>query len=78
LLSLPIRKGIILCEEVRMVSRYQKPARPAEGERREKKPQDVHAGDDPCRCQETSNMTPRELLRLMLSDLSFWKKTKKN
>jgi hypothetical protein len=35
------------------------------------------AGDDACRCKEASKMTPRELLGLMMSDLAFWKKTKK-
>lgn len=30
-------------------------------------------GDD-CRCKETSQMTPRQLLGLMLSDLAFWMK----
>ena len=33
--------------------------------------------DDNCRCKEASQMTPRELLRLMMSDLAFWKKAKK-
>lgn len=33
--------------------------------------------DDTCRCKETSKMTPRELLRLMMSDLAVWKKKKK-
>ncbi len=35
------------------------------------------AGDDDCRCKETSEMTPRELFRLMIRDLSFWKRPKK-
>lgn len=30
---------------------------------------------DTCRCKETSNMTPRELLKLMINDLTFWRKT---
>jgi len=30
--------------------------------------------DDSCRCEEASRMTPRQLLGLMLSDLTFWKK----
>jgi len=30
-----------------------------------------------CRCKETSKMTPQELLKLMFSDMAFWKKTKK-
>ena len=33
--------------------------------------------DGTCRCKETSKMTPQELLKLMFSDLAFWKKTKK-
>ncbi len=33
--------------------------------------------EDTCRCKETSKMTPRELLMLMMSDLAFWKKKKK-
>ncbi len=33
--------------------------------------------DDVCRCKEVSKMEPRQLLRLMMSDLAFWKKTKK-
>ncbi len=31
-----------------------------------------------CRCKETSSMKPRELLRLMFTDLAFWKKIKNN
>ena len=38
---------------------------------------DQPAGNDQCRCKETSQMTPRELLKLMFNDLSFWKKEKK-
>jgi hypothetical protein len=33
--------------------------------------------DDACRCKATSEMSPGELLKLMVSDLAFWKKTKK-
>jgi len=33
--------------------------------------------DDFCRCKEVSKMKPRQLLRLMISDLTFWKKRKK-
>jgi hypothetical protein len=32
--------------------------------------------DDPCRCKEVSQLQPRGLLRLMMSDLAFWKKKK--
>lgn len=50
------------------------------GPEKEKERTDVHAGtdhDEACRCKETSKMTPRELLKLMMSDLAFWKKPKK-
>lgn len=30
-----------------------------------------------CRCKETSEMKPRQLLKLMMSDLAFWKKAEK-
>jgi len=33
--------------------------------------------EDICRCKETALMKPRQLFRLMLSDLAFWKKAKK-
>ena len=33
--------------------------------------------DDLCRCKEASKMTPGELLKLMIGDLTFWKKTNK-
>ena len=41
------------------------------------KPDVNEAGDnggEGCRCEEVSKKTPRELLKLMLSDLAFWKK----
>ena len=47
-------------------------------ERGETKTAERHADDDACRCKETSHMTPRELLRLMMNDLAFWKKAKKS
>jgi len=31
---------------------------------------------DNCRCKEVSKKTLPEMFRLMISDLSFWKKTK--
>ena len=40
-------------------------------------PQAKADNDDSCRCKEASKMTPRELLRLMIGDLTFWKKTNK-
>ena len=35
------------------------------------------AGDDACRCKAVAEMTPRQLLGLMMRDLAFWKRTKK-
>jgi len=32
--------------------------------------------DDACRCKATSEMSPGELFKLMMSDLVFWKKAK--
>jgi hypothetical protein len=61
-----------------MVTRHQEAVHPAGGQ--EKKPAEAQAGagkDDACRCKETSQMTPRELLKLMMNDLAFWKKEKK-
>ncbi len=58
-----------------MIIRYQNTDRPGvanekgEGEHQDK--------DSECRCNETSRMSPRELLRLMIDDLAFWKKNKK-
>jgi hypothetical protein len=43
---------------------------------REKGKEDGKRGEA-CRCKEASNMTPKELLGLMMSDLAFWKKEKK-
>ncbi len=35
-----------------------------------------HGKEGTCRCKETSEMTPLELLKLMFNDLNFWKKKK--
>ncbi len=62
-----------------MVTRYQETVHPG-GTGKEKKTAERQAGagsDDTCRCKESSEMTPRELLRRMFSDLAFWKKAKK-
>jgi hypothetical protein len=40
-------------------------------------PQARAGKDDSCRCKEASKMTPGELLRLMIGDLTFWKKANK-
>lgn len=63
-----------------MVARHKETGHPAGGQANKKEPAETQAGagkDDACRCKETSQMTPRELLKLMLNDLAFWKKEKK-
>jgi hypothetical protein len=63
-----------------MITRYQKTIDP-DGPEKDKKPAKTHAGaghDDSCRCKETSQMTPRELFKLMMRDLAFWKKAKED
>ncbi len=34
-------------------------------------------GEEACRCREVAEKTPKELLKLAIDDLSFWKKIKK-
>jgi hypothetical protein len=65
-------------EVQRMIIRYPKTV-DSDGSGKEKNtPENQTAGsEDACRCKETSKMTPRELLGLMMSDLTFWKKAKK-
>ena len=48
-----------------------------EKERKAGKHQEKADKDDACRCKEVSEMTPRQLLGIMFSDLAFWKKSKK-
>ncbi len=61
-----------------MIIRYQKNIDPGAAGNEKKTAEWQAAGkDDTCRCKETSKMTPRELLRLMMNDLAFWKKAKK-
>jgi hypothetical protein len=62
-----------------MIIRHQKTDEPG-GPAKEKKPTEKPAGassEDICRCKEVAVMKPRKLLGLMISDLAFWKKTKK-
>ncbi|MHB8843637.1 MAG: hypothetical protein ACYC7L_02725 [Nitrospirota bacterium] len=49
----------------------------AKGNDTAKHPGADHDHDDDCRCKETSAMTPRQLLELMMRDLAFWKRPKK-
>ncbi len=51
------------------------PAGPAE-EKKNLEPRAGAGSDETCRCKEASEMTPRQLLRLMIDDLAFWKKAK--
>lgn len=37
---------------------------------------EMQKGDDACRCKEAAKMTPRQLLKLMMDDLAFWRKGK--
>ena len=32
--------------------------------------------EESCRCKEVAKKTPREMLRLMIDDMAFWKKAK--
>ena len=65
-------------EEQGMITRNTKtadPGRPGKDE----KAAESSAGpgkDDACRCKEASEMSPGQLLKLMVSDLAFWKKMK--
>jgi hypothetical protein len=66
-------------EAERMITRHPKTDVPGNGEK-EKSVVNDHAAADrsgDCRCKETSKMSPRELLELMMKDLAFWKKEKK-
>jgi hypothetical protein len=42
-----------------------------------KKEEEPPGDEDECRCKEVAKKTPFEMLKLMISDLAFWKKTKK-
>jgi hypothetical protein len=61
-----------------MMTQYPKNIEPVPGKEKETAASQAETGsDDACRCKETSSMTPRQLLGIMLSDLAFWKKAKK-
>ncbi len=46
-------------------------------ETRKKTDRREEAGEETCRCREVAEKTPKELLKLAIEDLSFWKKIKK-
>jgi hypothetical protein len=59
-----------------MITRYPKTMGQTQPEKENRTAEEhaVESKDDDCRCKEASNMTPRELLKLMISDLAFWSK----
>jgi hypothetical protein len=63
-----------------MIIRYPKDAGPVSPRNNEQAAASL-AGmdkDNACRCKEASKMSPGELVKLMISDLAFWKKPKKD
>lgn len=59
-----------------MIIRYPRtsePGRPGKDENAA----EARRGVDDCRCKEASQLSPGQLLKLMVSDLAFWKKMKK-
>ena len=44
--------------------------------RKRESPKAAIGEEDDCRCKEISRKTPGELLKVMIGDLSFWKKKK--
>ncbi len=61
-----------------MITRYQNTVGSGgPGHEKKEERQAGNANDESCRCKETSALSPRELLRLMMHDLAFWKKEKK-
>jgi hypothetical protein len=63
-------------EEQGMIIRYPKTSDPGKPGKDEEAAE-AREGDDDCRCKEASKMSPGQLLKLMVSDLAFWKKRKK-
>ncbi len=61
-----------------MTTDAKRTAAPRDGERlKSAEGRKAEDAGDVCRCEETAKMTPRELLGLMMKDLAFWKKAKK-
>jgi hypothetical protein len=46
--------------------------------RKKPKPGVPEGDEESCRCKEVAKKTPKELLKVAIDDLSFWKKTKKS
>jgi len=67
-------------EEKGMIIRYPKDAGPV-SPGKDEQAAESRAGadkDGACRCKEAAKMSPGELFKFMISDLAFWKKTKKD
>ena len=61
-----------------MTADRKKPIQPGgPGDQKKTVEPQAQAADDDCRCKSTALMSPRQLLRLMINDLSFLKKPKK-
>ncbi len=60
-----------------MITRYQNDVKTGIPENDKKERETPEGKDDACRCKDVSAMKPRDLIRLMISDLAFWKKGKK-
>ncbi len=60
-----------------MIVRYQKNVKPGMSGNEKSGESQTEVRSDACRCKETSEMTPRELFKLMIKDLSFWRRVKK-
>jgi hypothetical protein len=69
--------GVLFSRRRDMDRGHQMAVRPTDGQREADKPAEAGEGDNACRCKETAAMNPRELLKLMWSDLTSWKKSKK-
>ncbi len=61
---------------MKMKVREQKTADSGRGSEAKETPKEGKAreGEENCRCKEVSKKNTRGLIKLMLSDLSFWKK----
>jgi len=55
---------------------YDSPAKRPEEKGKPAGPEAGETGETTCRCKEVSKKTLPDLLRLMIKDLAFWKKTK--
>jgi len=75
-----VRWGTMKVEENSMITRDQNTDSrdSSEKEKKNAEKQAEAVSDDNCRCKVVSDMTPRQLLGLMISDLAFWKKAKKS